>query len=156
HGSVGGLSSHARRAALGLRRIYGLADDRPDIQGKRFHRAGAADVAYRPEAHRKFFALLAGFRDEEIPILPHDLAPVRVVERRHRELLALDVLPDVELGPVRDREHAHVLALVHAPVVEVPELGPLVLRVPLAELVAKGKNPLLGARLFLVAPRAAD
>ena len=41
-------------------------------------------------------------------------------------------------------------------VVEVPELRPLVLRVPLAECVAEREYPLLRARLFLVAARAAD
>ncbi len=35
---------------------------------------------------------------------------MREVDRRHVEPLAADVLPDVELGPVRDREHADVLA----------------------------------------------
>ena len=41
----------------------------------------------------------------------------------------------------------------HAAVVEVPDLGPLVLGVPLAELVAEREHALLGARLLLVAPR---
>src|SRR4029434_6960038 len=41
-------------------------------------------------------------------------------------------------------------------VVEIPELRALVLRVPLAELVAKGKNPFLRPSLFLVPPSAAD
>ena len=53
---------------------------------------------------------------------------------------SLDVLPDVELGPVRQREHADVLALAVPAVVEVPQLGPLVLRVPLAELVAEAST----------------
>ncbi|MBN3855605.1 phosphonate C-P lyase system protein PhnH, partial [Paraburkholderia sp. Ac-20340] len=43
----------------------------------------------------------------------HDLALVRVVDRRQFELFALDVLPHVEFGPVRDREHAQVFAYVH-------------------------------------------
>ena len=86
----------------------------------------------------------------------HDRAPVREVDRRHLEPLARDVLPHVELGPVGDREHAHVLALVDARVVEVPQLRPLVLRIPLAELVAEREHALLRARLLLVAPRAAD
>src|SRR5688500_15297390 len=41
-------------------------------------------------------------------------------------------------------------------VVMIPELWPLVLRVPLAKLIAKGKNSFLGPRLLFVAPRAAD
>ena len=39
---------------------------------------------------------------------------------------------------------------------EVPQLGALVLRVPLAELVTEGDDPLLGAGLLLVAPAAAE
>ena len=46
--------------------------------------------------------------------------------------------------------------VVHARVVQVPQFGALVLRVPLAELVAEREDALLGARLFLVAPGAAD
>ena len=64
-----------------------------------------------------------------------------------------DVGPDVELGPVRQREHADALAREDPAVVEVPDLGPLVLGVPLAELVAEREHALLGARLLLVAPR---
>ena len=41
-------------------------------------------------------------------------------------------------------------------VVEVPQLGPLVLRIPLVEPVAERVDALLGARLLLVAARAAE
>ena len=67
-----------------------------------------------------------------------------------------DVLPDVELGPVRDREDPDVLAGMVAAVVQAPQLGPLVLRVPLAELVAEGEDPLLGPGLLLVAAGPAE
>ena len=67
-----------------------------------------------------------------------------------------DVLPDVELGPVREREHAHVLARLDEAVVEVPQLGPLGLRVPLAEVVAEGEDALLRAGALLVAAGAAE
>src|SRR6185503_6447649 len=67
-----------------------------------------------------------------------------------------DVLPDVELGPVADREDAHVLALLDPPVVKAPELGSLVARVPAAERVAVTEDPLLCAGLFLIAPSAAE
>ena len=66
------------------------------------------------------------------------------------------MLPHVQLGPVRDREHAHVLAAMHAGVEQVPDFRPLGLRIPLAELVAEREDAFLGARLFLVAPSAAD
>jgi hypothetical protein len=51
---------------------------------------------------------------------------------------------------------ADVLAGAVAAVVEVPQLGPLVLRVPLAELVAEAEHPLLGPGLLLVAAGAAE
>src|SRR5262249_56126962 len=60
------------------------------------------------------------------------------------------------LGPVRDREDADMLALSDARVVEVPQLGTLRARIPLAEVVAEGKDPLLRAAPLLVAPGAAD
>jgi len=41
-------------------------------------------------------------------------------------------------------------------VVEVPQLRALVLRIPLAELVAEGEDPLLGPRLLLVPAGAAE
>ena len=43
-----------------------------------------------------------------------------------------------------------------APVVERPELGALVARLPLAELVTHAEDPLLGAGSLLVAPPAAE
>ncbi len=76
--------------------------------------------------------------------------------RRQRHPLAGDVLPDVQLGPVRQREDPDALAGVDPPVVQRPQLGALVLRVPLAELVAEGEHPLLRPRLVLVAAGAAE
>ena len=90
-----------------------------------------------------------------MPSRRNTVAPVREVDRRQLDVLVGDVLPDVELGPVREREHADVLTLAVPAVVERPDLGALVLRVPLAELVAEREEALLGARLLLVAAGAA-
>ncbi len=95
-------------------------------------------------------------RRVEHPVPLEDVALVCEVDRRQAELLARDVLPDVELGPIRDREDAHLLALSDAAVVEVPELRALGARVPLAEVVSEGEDPLLRARALLVSPCAAD
>ncbi len=57
---------------------------------------------------------------------------------------------------LREREDAHVFAGIDAGVVKVPDFRALVLRVPLAEAVAEAEETLLGAGLFLVAPRAAN
>src|SRR5437867_1830785 len=67
----------------------------------------------------------------------------------------MDVLPDIEFGPVGQGKDPDALAFVDTRIVQVPKLWPLVLGVPLAEGVAKGVDALFGAGLLLVAPRAA-
>src|SRR4029453_9240222 len=73
-----------------------------------------------------------------------------------RDLLEVYVEPDVELGPVREREHADALALADAAIVDVPEFRPLVFRIPAVVGVAEAEHALLRARLFLVAARAPE
>ena len=74
--------------------------------GQAVHRAGAGDVAHGAKAHVARHDLLAvarrrerRHRHQQAAALDH-FALVRVVERRQGDVLALDVLPDVELGPV--------------------------------------------------------
>jgi hypothetical protein len=71
-------------------------------------------------------------------------------------VLLPDVAPHVQFGPVRQRKHANALARTDARVVKISQLGALVARVPLAELVADGEHALLGAGLLLLPPRAAE
>src|SRR5687768_14719961 len=124
--------------------------------------AGAGHVAHGAIADGHALHLLVVADVEERvdrhvhAVAPEDLTLVGVVDAGHLQLLVGDVLPDVHLGPVGDREDAHVLALPYAAVVDVPQLGALVARIPLAELVAQREHPLLGACLFLVAPAAAE
>ena len=128
----------------------------------RAHRAGDGHVADRAVADARLGDLLAVARleplrlGEQHPVALEHPAVVGEVDRRQLELLALDVVPDVELGPAREREDAHVLAAADAAVVEVPDLGPLRARIPLPELVAEREDPLLGARALLVAAGAAE
>src|SRR6185503_11608369 len=92
--------------------------------------AGAAHVADRAEADGGGERLLAVHPLDYVadgvkhPVALEDLALVGEVDRRQLQPFAGDVLPDVELGPVRDREDADVLAAADTRVVEVPELGP--------------------------------
>ena len=79
-----------------------------------------------------------------------------VVERGQGDLLAVDVLPHVQLGPVADGEHAEVLARGQPGVEQGPQLGALGLGLPLAKAVAVREDALLGAGFFLVAAGAAD
>ena len=141
-----------------------LGDDLLERGGRRLDAAGAGRVADGAEAHRaprtaprrrqrstnRLTASSMPSRSE------HLRAGGRSRSTGSSMLLVGDVLPDVELGPVRQREHPDVLALAVPAVVEAPQLGPLVLRVPLAELVAEAEDPLLGPGLLLVAAGAAE
>ncbi len=125
-------------------------------------RAGAARVADRAIADGAHLGLLVAARlhplvdSEEHAVAGHDLTLVSEVDRGKIEVLALDVAPDVELGPVADRERPHVLTRTNSPVVEVPELGALVAGIPLPELVAEREDALLGACLVFVATSASE
>ena len=126
-------------------------------------RAGERVAAERAEAHAAQLRDLAR-RERHTLVVDHDQRAVtldhgplrREVERHDRDLLEVDVLPHVELGPVREREHPHRLARVAARVVEPPQLRSLLLRVPAVLGRADREHPLLGPRLLLVAPRAAE
>jgi hypothetical protein len=126
------------------------------------HRGGQAGVADRPVADPAHADLLAvagpavWMDAEEHAAAGEHLPLVREVDRRQADALPLDVLPDVQLGPVGQREDPDALAVVDPPVVERPQLGPLVLRVPLAEVVAEGEDPLLRPGLVLVPAGAAE
>ena len=149
---------------LGGRREEHLLDDLRQRVGVRLDRARERVAAERPEAHALHLAAPRRARAAHALVVDHDPRPVAVddrplvgeVERHDRDLLAVDVEPDVELGPVREREDADRLAAPVARVVEPPELGPLVLRVPAVLRRAEGEDPLLRARLLLVAPRPAE
>src|SRR3546814_1522033 len=98
------------------------------------------------------------FSDRKAIVVDHQQQTIAIygrgrrgeVERHDRNIFARDILPDVELGPVRDREHADALALRLAGVVEVPELGTLLLGVPAVGRGAKGEDAIPGETLFLV------
>jgi hypothetical protein len=93
-------------------------------------------------------------RREPHAVAQEDRSPVAEVDLRQRDALGPDVVPDVQLGPVRQGKHAHVFARPVPPVVQPPQLRPLPARVPLAEVVAQRENPFLGPGLLLVAAAA--
>src|SRR3546814_5200367 len=68
----------------------------------------------------------------------------------------MDILPDIKLGPVTDREDAHRFAFGFARIVQPPQFGTLALRVPAVIGRTEGKDTLLGAALLFIAPRAAQ
>ena len=68
---------------------------------------------------------------------------------------SVNVLPHIQLGPVRKWKHANAFALIDAAVKQGPKLGTLVLRIPLTEGIAEREDPFLRSRLLLIAARAA-
>src|SRR6202790_2308594 len=68
----------------------------------------------------------------------------------------MDVLPHIQLGPVRQGEYADAFAGILARVVERPKLGTLILGVPAMLRRTKRKHALFGTALFFVAAAAAE
>jgi hypothetical protein len=140
-----------------------LLDDAFERVGVGIDRAGQRIAAQRPEAHHALLHHLVGLELQAVvvdhdqrAVALHDRPPLGEVERHDRDVLLEDVLPDVELGPVRQREDADRFALGDLRVEDLPHLGALVLRVPAVLGVAEGEDALLGPALFLVAACAAE
>ena len=78
------------------------------------------------------------------------------VEVDDLDVLEMDVLPDIQLGPVRQGEHAQAFPRLHAGVVQLPEFRALLLGVPAVAVVAERADALLGPGFFLVAAGATE
>ena len=91
----------------------------------------------------------------ERPVALHHHAFLGKIKRYDRNILQMNVLPDIHLRPIRKREDADRFTLVDAGVEDVPQLGPLIFRIPLSEFIAERVDALLGARFLFVAPRSA-
>src|SRR5580700_7782831 len=89
-------------------------------------------------------------------VAPHHRARLREIQRYHRDGLELDVLPHIELGPVRQRKHPHRLARAQPRIIEPPQFRALTPRVPDMAGTAERKDSLLRPALLLVAPRPAQ
>src|SRR6185369_5306313 len=94
--------------------------------------------------------------DRDQPLAAHeDLTLPGEIERHHGNVLALDVVPNVELGPVGEGKDPHGLAVLDAAVEEVPHFGALCAGIPLSEAVAEGVDALFGAGSLFLATGAA-
>src|SRR4051812_28689027 len=138
---------------LGRARKRHLADDRGQCVGIRLDRAGQRIAAERAEAHAPYRRLFA-VAERHALVVDHHQDAVTLddgplggeVERHDVDALLLDVLPNIELGPVREREHADTLAAILARVVEPPQFRSLVLRIPLVLRATEREDALLRAR----------
>ena len=149
--------------ALGAGGQQHLLDDLGERRRLALDRAGERVAARGCGSARERSATSPGSTRHAV-VVDHDQRAValdhrarrREVQRHDRDLLEVDVLPHVELGPVRQREHPHALPRPGAGVVEPPQLGPLRLRVPPVLGRADREHPLLGPRLLLVAAGTAE
>src|SRR6202790_567014 len=150
-------------AALGETTLHSLANDLRDGRSAALERASQRIATERAESDSSDLWALTRFERETI-VVDHDERPaaanhrarLREIERDHGDSLLMEVDPDVELGPVRERKHADALAFAFAPVVKAPRLGALPFRIPAVLGIPKRKHALLGARALFIAPGAAE
>ncbi|MEN9682098.1 MAG: hypothetical protein RLZZ627_1991, partial [Pseudomonadota bacterium] len=128
-----------------------------------FDGAGQGIAAQGPEADGSDLGGFTGLEGHAL-VIDHDEGTVSFhdgawrceIERDDWNVLKIDVLPDIELGPVRQRENANTFAFVDLAVVDIPKFRTLVFGIPAVIFVSEGVDPLLGARLFLITPRTAE
>src|SRR5437870_11640830 len=125
--------------ALGAAEEHHLFDDLWHRIGFRSDRASARAASERAHAAHHALRLLAGqqrdfllHRDQRAAA-HHHLALLGEIHGHDRNVFHVDVLPDVQLGPVGKRKNADALALVYTAIEKVPQLWALVLRILLAE-----------------------
>src|SRR4029077_12006743 len=80
----------------------------------------------------------------------------REIQRHDFDAFEMDVLPNIEFGPVGNRKHANAFALRFARVVEIPKFRTLFLGIPAMIGAAKTEDAFFGATFLLVATRAAE
>lgn len=139
-----------------------FGDDVVDGRRVGFDAAGAQLAADGAVADAAFFDDFAGGGfDEVVGLDPHaaaadDGAFAGEVEVDEFDVFELDVLPDVEFGPVGEGEDAEAFAGVVAGVEESPEFGALVFGVPDLVAVAEGEDAFFGAGTLFVAAGTAE
>src|SRR4030095_12339734 len=167
HRALGIMIDHTR-APLCSPRDHHLLYDVLQRRGRRPYRARARHAAQTAEPAQHPLSLLAGRRavtltrceeaveDDDLAATDDHVPFAGVVERIDRDLLQIDVLPHVELGPVRERKDTDGCLRAEPGVVEAPELRPLVFGIPLPKFVADRKEAFLGAGLLFVPAGSAD
>jgi hypothetical protein len=152
-------------AALPLRagRRPHFGDDGVEGVGVRADRAGQGVAAERAEANPHHPRRLAGQKGQTFvidhdqrAIALHDRALFGEVQRHDRNIFRPDVLPDIELGPIRQRKYPHGFAGLDAGIEQPPQLGTLIAWIPGVIGRTMREDALLRSALLLVAPRPAE
>src|SRR5271156_2698395 len=123
--------------ALGSRGQQGFLNDLGQRRGLALDRTGQRITAQSAKAHGANFGALAGrqwkaivIHHEKYAVPLDDRAVGGKVQGNDRDILQVNVLPNIQLGPIGNGEYTDALAFVRGGVVETPKLGALILRVP--------------------------
>lgn len=161
HGAVAAFVVGAG-AAFGLPGSGDFLDDVVEGGCGGFDGTGAGGIADGAEADQFGFEHFGGESGDEFAVgqpgaSATEHSPLMSeVEAGEGDFLFLDIHPDVHFRPVAEREDAEMFAVVFASVEEIPEFWPLILGVPLAEIVAMAEESLFGAGLFFIATTTAE
>src|ERR1022692_3205613 len=149
--------------ALGVRRAHNLANDAQDIPRLTLDGPGqriAAQGSKSDSSQRGSFANLEWHAvvvdEDEGATALYDGSFRREVKRNYRNVLLMDVLPCIKLGPVRQGKHSDSLTRTSPRVVKPPKLGPLLLRVPPMLGGPDRKYAFLGPRRLFVPPSSTE
>ncbi len=125
--------------------------------------AGQGITAQSTKPHHPHFRLFTFVQrhpiiidHDQIAATPDDWPAGGKVQRYNGDVLIADILPDIQLGPVGQREDTHGFTLVDAGVVGAPQLRALVPGVPAMLRIAEREDAFLGAGLLLIAAGASE
>src|SRR6185437_94689 len=136
---------------LGCLRTAHLADNGVEGGSLRADRAGERVASERPNPHFYSLRNFTGRKRQPI-VVDQDQRTVplnhptflREIERHNRDVLGPDIFPDIEFGPVGQREDAHGFARFDARIEQAPQFGTLVAWIPAVRGGAMRENALLG------------
>ena len=96
-------------------------------------------------------------------VIHHDNVAVSVynrtlfckIKRKDRDIFSLNVLPDIRLSPVGNRENTDAFAFIDLRIIKFPHLRTLVLRIPGLLCITEGEDTLFCTAFLLVTTTAA-
>src|SRR5690625_4398989 len=119
-----------------------LGHDLGNRVSRRLETASEGEVSDRAEPHDSFrhhlprpAGVVRALAVEHSVALEYSTLMSKI-DWRYIQLFAVDVVPDVQFSPITQGKYPHMLTLVYSTVVQAPELGTLVLRIPLPEFIA--------------------
>src|SRR5688572_26587615 len=76
---------------------------------------------------------------------------MRKIDRWQGNIFFTDIIPDIQLCPVADREHSYIFTFMDTSIISIPKLRSLKLWIPLTKFITNGKNPFFCSCFFFIA-----